>query len=483
MSFFNPDALQTVRLAMMAVAALVVIAAPCGAGESLPLEPASLMSIRGGMPNVAARIRNGEPVSMVWIGGSITVGGGRPQGHITAIEAWLRRTYPGVKLTVHNAGIDGTGSDYGAMRFDRDVLAHEPDMVLIEFAVNDGDRDRSAHIERMVRKAWTRRPTADLLIYYTVAQSHLPHLDAGHLPPSASAHERVAARYGIPTISLGVEVQQRIAAGTLAWPQFSGDSCHPTDAGSAIFTDVFQRCLPGLLAAGTPGQHVMPDPLTAGLVLWPPAAVAQSMPVAAAMTDPAGKAAEQTWELPRPGTNWVGDPVYTAADGRPLWRLTWLDRGRFANRVERDAQPLERAWEGNAMSWLEEARNFQGPSGVQLFGASGFGAGRREIGVIVFSAPSKGRYRIDSATTGIDIYRNEDKRMSLALIRFGWKGSTGSLLAHAMAAQRDGHGVHIAAETDMIPGEELVLLPNFEGPGYVTPQWRGLTVRIGCFAP
>lgn len=469
--------------AFLTMAALATLIPTSWAVEGQTLEPAALVTIRGGMPNLAARIRGGQPVSMVWIGGSITVGGGRPQGHITAVEAWLRQAYPGIKLTIHNAGIDGTGSDYGAMRFDRDVLAHEPDAVLIEFAVNDGDRDRSAHMERMVRKAWTRRPATDLLIYYTVAQTHLPYLASGHLPPSASAHERVAARYGIPTIALGVEVQQRIAAGTLAWPQFSGDSCHPTAAGSAIFTEVFQRCLPGILAAGTPGPHVMPDPITPGLVLWPPAAVAQPMPVAAAMTDPAGKAAEQTWELPRPGTTWVGEPVFAAADGRPLWRLAWLDRARFGNHVEREAQPLERAWEGNTMSWLDEARNFQGPSGVQLFGADGFGVGRGEIGVIAFSAPAKGRYRIEAATTGIDIYRNEDKRMSLAVVRHGWQAATGTLLAHAMAAQRDGHGVQIAAETDLIPGEELVLLPNFEGPGYITPRWRGLTVRIGRFAP
>lgn len=37
-----------------------------------------------------------------------------------------------------NAGLSGTPSKLGILRLDRDVLAYEPDICFIEFAVNDG---------------------------------------------------------------------------------------------------------------------------------------------------------------------------------------------------------------------------------------------------------------------------------------------------------------------------------------------------------
>jgi hypothetical protein len=36
-----------------------------------------------------------------------------------------------------NAGIGATDSDYGSLRAQRDVLSKNPDLVIIEFAVND----------------------------------------------------------------------------------------------------------------------------------------------------------------------------------------------------------------------------------------------------------------------------------------------------------------------------------------------------------
>jgi lysophospholipase L1-like esterase len=36
-----------------------------------------------------------------------------------------------------NAGIGDTDSQYGALRVQRDVLSYNPDLVVVEFAVND----------------------------------------------------------------------------------------------------------------------------------------------------------------------------------------------------------------------------------------------------------------------------------------------------------------------------------------------------------
>lgn len=69
------------------------------------------------------------------------------------------------------AGVGGTPSELGMIRFDRDVLrdGQQPDIVVIEFAVNDeGDETKGDCYESLVRKVlnlpW--KPAVVLLFPY-----------------------------------------------------------------------------------------------------------------------------------------------------------------------------------------------------------------------------------------------------------------------------------------------------------------------------
>lgn len=123
--------------------------------EEMRLEDSAELRIRAGLPNAGAKLERGENLTVVFIGGSITRGGGE-SGYVRTVEKWLREKWPNSAINVINAGISGTDSNFGAKRYDRDVLIHEPDLVLIEFAVNDGSRDHTAHMERMVHKTWLK---------------------------------------------------------------------------------------------------------------------------------------------------------------------------------------------------------------------------------------------------------------------------------------------------------------------------------------
>ena len=52
----------------------------------------------------------------------------------------FRSTFPDVQWTEHNAGIGGTTSTFGAFRVDRHVLQSAPDLVFVEYALNDEGR-------------------------------------------------------------------------------------------------------------------------------------------------------------------------------------------------------------------------------------------------------------------------------------------------------------------------------------------------------
>ena len=91
--------------------------------------------------------------TVAFIGGSLTEGGA---SWIATTKKMLEEKMPGKEIVTINAGKGGTGSAYGAMRFMEDVGKYAPDMVFIEFAVNDCGQSEEGHkvyMESMVRQA------------------------------------------------------------------------------------------------------------------------------------------------------------------------------------------------------------------------------------------------------------------------------------------------------------------------------------------
>lgn len=96
------------------------------------------------MKKVIEKAKQGEDVTLAFIGGSITQGAGAVPIH-RECYAWKTccafKDRFGVGENVHylKAGVGGTPSELGMIRFERDVLRKQekPDLIVIEFAVND----------------------------------------------------------------------------------------------------------------------------------------------------------------------------------------------------------------------------------------------------------------------------------------------------------------------------------------------------------
>ncbi len=95
---------------------------------------AELVKPRGGIGNVLAKLAAGEPVKIAYLGGSITAA----NGWRVKSREWFAKQYPQAKVEEIHAAIGGTGSDLGVFRVERDALQHKPDLLFVEFAVNDG---------------------------------------------------------------------------------------------------------------------------------------------------------------------------------------------------------------------------------------------------------------------------------------------------------------------------------------------------------
>ncbi len=194
---------------------------------------------------VLAKARRGEPICLAAIGGSITAGGKNtkdPQRrYVQQLGKWFETTFPGLKVRVVNAGIGGTNSTYGALRVQRDVIAQQPDLVVVEYAVNDstglGKLDES--YEGVLRQLLAGSPNRALI------QLFFMHKDNTNGQPE---QEVLGRHYGLPMISFRDAVWPELQTGKLKWETIYDDVIHPNDAGHDIASELLRDFLNNSLA-------------------------------------------------------------------------------------------------------------------------------------------------------------------------------------------------------------------------------------------
>lgn len=462
-------------LALTAVSSPVLgqTAAAIAAPSSTDPYPARSLTIRQGIGNVASKLRSGRDVTIAFIGGPITAGGG-DGGFATLTNRWLRAHHPGQTIRMVNAGFIDGGSPLGAARYERDILRHDPDLLFVEFAADDaGEPDRLPHVERLVRKGWTSNPAMDIVFLYAIDHSQRDDYRAGNLPPAAALHERVAAHYGIPSVAMGLDLLTRLEAGKTRWVEQFYDGSRPTPAGHAAYADAITSALRTLLADATAKppasspvdspvdslvNHALPEPLTFGLVLVPATRPATTMPAPPAMTDAAGRTARATYALPVIGTHWIVSPDYMDADGRILWRLytqSARDNGRRLN----PAFGLNRSRWGEPMRWFEEWSYFTGPAGAYLAHSdnrtsNNLTARENDLPIVTFTAPRAGRYLVRVKSAGVTLW-GLHKVVAMNIVHFPAGQTKGESIGFHRTQTRIVEPPNIQVQVQLEEGDDL----------------------------
>ena len=245
---------------------------------------------RQGLPNFYGKLATGGEVTIAYFGGSITA----QAGYRIHSREYFQKEYPNCQVKEIHAAIGGTGSNLGALRLEHDVLRHNPDLVMVEFAVNDsGAHPYSIRksMEGIVRHIWRELPATGILFVYTLTAAHVKEMQDGKMQRSASVMEDIADYYGIPSIHMGVEIVKLEAAGKLVMKAsdkeltrvsgdelnisadnfvnaegkipFAGDGVHPyANTGHQLYMDAIRRSLPAIKAAGTAGARAaLPLPM------------------------------------------------------------------------------------------------------------------------------------------------------------------------------------------------------------------------------
>lgn len=199
---------------------------------------------------VMKKAEAGEPVTIAAIGGSITQGSisnGAKDGQVKAKKcyadiffAWWKETFPNSEVTVINAGIGATDSYLGVHRVQEDVLDYHPDVVLVEYSVNDAGTT-------------TYKNTYDNLVYKVATSEDAPavmllFMGQTNLSSAQNQHQLIGFQYELPMVSYLNLLSDFFNAGRYTEKDLSGDVTHPSALGHAMVGEILWKYLNNVYA-------------------------------------------------------------------------------------------------------------------------------------------------------------------------------------------------------------------------------------------
>ena len=193
-------------------------------------------------------IKNKKEFKIGYLGGSITEGAGSSTNdkcYASLVTSELAKIYPDTSFECINAGVGGTGSALGLFRMKRDMLSKEPDMVFVEFAVNDnGLSTTGIYMENIVREVNKYRKDIPIVLIYTTQKSMLEEHEKGSTPQSITKHSKLAEYYGIIQIDVGYTLFKKYGKSIDEFAsKYFIDGCHPNDTGYRGYTDIILEAL------------------------------------------------------------------------------------------------------------------------------------------------------------------------------------------------------------------------------------------------
>lgn len=170
------------------------------------------------------------------IGGSITEGVGATEyknSYVYKLEQYLKKKY--IDINIKNLGAGGTASHFGIFRLKRDLENFSPDIIMIEFAVNDRIYDSnsaSIYFEGLIREC--AKITSKIIII---------DFPTGMSDSCVSIHKKFAYYYNIPLLDIQDEVWKKIGKREFSWNNISIDNLHPNDKGHELYFQIIKEKL------------------------------------------------------------------------------------------------------------------------------------------------------------------------------------------------------------------------------------------------
>lgn len=196
------------------------------------------------LKNLMKRAANGESLVIGFLGGSITQGSlsSTPKTcYAYLVYEWWKKSFPNAAFSFVNGGIGGTTSHYGGARAWKDVLCYRPDIVTVDFSVNDDANEFFEETYEGTLRRLLAAPSAPAVVvlnnvFYDTGKN------------AQDYHNRIADHYGIPHVSIKDTVYPDVESGKIVRADITPDNLHPNGKGHRLVADEICKLLDSIKA-------------------------------------------------------------------------------------------------------------------------------------------------------------------------------------------------------------------------------------------
>ena len=182
----------------------------------------------GNVDRLAAKLEaaeQGEKLTLAYLGGSITEG----TNYSTPYTNYIKNTFAKGQFKEVNAGLSGTSSVVGLVRCEQNVLSSTPDIVFLEFSVNDHeDILYKKCFESLVKKILSQPNDPAVIILINRSKGGFS---------SQKQMAPIGENFNVPVISMDDALSKAFNNGLLQTGDYFTDEYHPHAKGGQLVAD------------------------------------------------------------------------------------------------------------------------------------------------------------------------------------------------------------------------------------------------------
>ncbi|WP_024857123.1 carbohydrate binding domain-containing protein [Ruminococcus albus] len=172
-----------------------------------------------------AAAEQGAPLTVAYLGGSITEG----KNYTTPFSNYLKNTFAKGSFREINAGLSGTSSVVGLVRSEAQIVSQKPDIIFLEFSVNDHEDIMYKKCFESCIKKFLEMPNAPAVgIIITRAKGGFS---------SQNQMYPIGKNFDIPVISMDDALTKAFNSRFLNTSDYYTDEYHPHQKGGQLIAD------------------------------------------------------------------------------------------------------------------------------------------------------------------------------------------------------------------------------------------------------
>lgn len=186
-----------------------------------------------------------EPVSLVFLGASVTLGFKIPKEDQfpVRIKQYFTNTFQNDRINLFNLSEPGLPSIHALYQCYHEVSACNPDLIVLDYSINDQKNpDFRTAYESLLVKALSLPSHPAVMSFFVKGRGEDGYTCAPHMSITNE-------HYGVAYVNIGAQLDEDIRTGLLSWTDYSYDDKHPGPKGHHYIAEKLIDCLQAMEAA------------------------------------------------------------------------------------------------------------------------------------------------------------------------------------------------------------------------------------------